>query len=117
MTRTACRLAALASALVVLVPACDKKKPTDAGAGGDSSGDIPSRPGGPVNAGLTGSRLAALRDESKANLRQIGIAMHSHHDAVMFLPAGIADPAGKKVLLSWRVALLPYLEQNNLYKQ
>jgi len=60
-------------------------------------------------------RGAAARTTSMNNLKQIGIAMHSYHDANRaFPPAAICDKNGKK-LLSWRVAILPYIEQQNLY--
>ena len=43
--------------------------------------------------------------------------MHVHHDAKQsFPPAYTADKDGKP-LLSWRVLILPYVEQNELYKQ
>jgi hypothetical protein len=125
MTRTACRLAAFAAALLVVVPACDKKKPTEAASGGDSPRpgssdarpDTPSRSGGRSLIAQSSPRAAVAREQSQMNLKQIGMALHNHHDAVMYFPAGVADPAGKKVLLSWRVAILPYIEQDNLYKQ
>lgn len=51
------------------------------------------------------------------NLKQIGIAMHGYADAhKRFPPAAIYDDAGKP-LLSWRVAVLPYLGQEALYKE
>jgi prepilin-type processing-associated H-X9-DG protein len=51
------------------------------------------------------------------NLKQIGLAMHSYHDAYQhFPPAAICDKKGKP-LLSWRVAILPFIEQDALYKQ
>ncbi len=57
------------------------------------------------------------RTTSQNNLRQIGIGLHSLHDATgAFPPAAICDKAGRP-LLSWRVALLPYIEQIPLYKQ
>jgi hypothetical protein len=49
-------------------------------------------------------------------MKQIMLAMHSFHDSNNSFPAGIADKSGKAGL-SWRVALLPYLEQGALYKQ
>jgi hypothetical protein len=59
----------------------------------------------------------ANRFEGENHLKQIGIAMHSYHDAVGTLPnAAICDENGKP-LLSWRVAILPYIEEDNLYKQ
>jgi uncharacterized protein (TIGR03067 family) len=54
---------------------------------------------------------------SHNNLRQIGLAMHNYHDANRRFPAAaIYSPDGKP-LLSWRVALLPYIEQGALYRQ
>lgn len=63
------------------------------------------------------ARNAAARMQSMNNLKQIGLAMHNYHDAYGTLPpAAICDKKGKK-LLSWRVAILPFIEQDNLYKQ
>ena len=53
---------------------------------------------------------------SRDNLSQMGIALHNYHDAEKRLPADIADKKGK-ALLSWRVALLPYVAQDKLYKE
>jgi hypothetical protein len=53
---------------------------------------------------------------SKNNLRQIGLAFHNAAEVYRTLPVGIGDKSGK-VGLSWRVAILPYIEQENLYKQ
>ena len=51
------------------------------------------------------------------NLKQIGIAMHGYADGHKhFPPAAIYDDAGKP-LLSWRVAVLPYLDQEALFKE
>jgi serine/threonine protein kinase len=61
--------------------------------------------------------LAARRQLSKNNLAQLAIAMHNHHDAKgSFPPASINEGRGRP-LLSWRVALLPYIEQDNLYRR
>jgi hypothetical protein len=50
-------------------------------------------------------------------LKQLGLAIHNYHDeAKHFPPQAITDADGKK-LLSWRVALLPYLGQEELYEQ
>ncbi len=52
------------------------------------------------------------------NLKQIGLAMHNYESTFgTFPPAYIADKATGKPLLSWRVAILPFLEQDALYKQ
>lgn len=60
---------------------------------------------------------AAGRMQDANNLKQIGLAMHSYNDATGKLPAAATcDPNGKP-LLSWRVAILPYIEQGGLYNQ
>ena len=61
-------------------------------------------------------RLAEHRLRSATNLKQIMIAIHSYHDENGFLPRDIADKNGKP-LLSWRVLLLPHIEQGALFKQ
>ncbi|MFO0795959.1 MAG: DUF1559 domain-containing protein [Gemmataceae bacterium] len=62
-------------------------------------------------------REAAARAESFNNLRQIGLAMHNYHDTLGSLPpAAVVDRAGRP-LLSWRVLILPYIEQQQLYNQ
>lgn len=62
-------------------------------------------------------QMAAARSQSSNNLKQIGLALHNYHDIHGVLPAAaIVDKKGKP-LLSWRVAILPYIEQDNLYKQ
>jgi hypothetical protein len=53
---------------------------------------------------------------STNNLKQIGLAFHNYHDAYNHFPGNIEDKDGKP-LLSWRVAILPYLEQQALYNQ
>jgi hypothetical protein len=60
--------------------------------------------------------LSSARVKTQNNLKQIGIACHNFHDTMGFMPLDITDPAGRPIL-SWRVLLLPYLEQDNLYKQ
>ncbi len=63
------------------------------------------------------ARNAAARMQSMNNLKQLALAMHSYHDTYgSFPPAAICDKKGKK-LLSWRVAILPFIEQDALYKQ
>jgi hypothetical protein len=58
-----------------------------------------------------------LQAESSNNLKQIGLALHSYHDVHGGFPAPAIYGKGLKPLLSWRVAILPYLEQQELYKQ
>ena len=51
------------------------------------------------------------------DLKQIGLAFHMYHDANGTLPTPDGRGKGDKPLLSWRVHLLPYLEQEALYKE
>jgi hypothetical protein len=60
---------------------------------------------------------AAGRAESQNNLRQIAIAMHNYHDQNGHLPAQAVYGPDGKALLSWRVLILPYIEQDKLYKE
>ena len=60
---------------------------------------------------------AGDRVRSTNNLRQLGLAMHLHHDTHGLFPAGASYSKDGKPLLSWRVHILPYIEQDNLYKQ
>jgi hypothetical protein len=63
------------------------------------------------------TRDAAARAQSSNNLRQIAISFHNYNDQHGRMPAAaIVDKSGKP-LLSWRVAILPYIEHDNLYKQ
>lgn len=63
------------------------------------------------------AREAARRAQTANNLKQIGLAMHNYHDAYGAFPTRcIRDKEGKP-LLSWRVAILPFLDQQPLYQQ
>ncbi|VTR98140.1 DUF1559 domain-containing protein [Tuwongella immobilis] len=72
-------------------------------------------------------REAAARLQSQNNLKQIGLAMQTHHDAQERFPAGYLSTPGGSGFNSatqdgppgwgWGTQLLPYLEQDNLYRQ
>ena len=62
------------------------------------------------------AREAARRSQCVNNLKQIGLAFHNHHAAMAKFPSNIHGKDGKP-LLSWRVAILPYLEQGTLYNR
>jgi hypothetical protein len=55
--------------------------------------------------------------EHSNNLKQIALAMHSYHDANKRLPAAAVYDKDGKALLSWRVLILPHLEQAALAKE
>ncbi|HUG19619.1 MAG TPA: DUF1559 domain-containing protein [Planctomycetaceae bacterium] len=62
------------------------------------------------------ARVAAKRTQSKNNLKQIGLAMHNYHDAYQHLPPAVVIGPDGKTPHSWRVAILPYLDQQKLYE-
>jgi hypothetical protein len=43
--------------------------------------------------------------------------MQTYHDTFGFMPPAVKRDANGRALWSWRVELLPYLEQQNLYQQ
>lgn len=77
------------------------------------------------------AREAARRMQCSNNLKQAGLAMHNYHDVARVLPAGIManrgptsltpnDPDGPghaacDAISTWGTAILPYMEQSNLY--
>jgi prepilin-type processing-associated H-X9-DG protein len=63
------------------------------------------------------AREAARRAQCVNNLRQIALAMHNYHDANNAFPKPAITGKDGKPLLSWRVAILPYIEQNELYNR
>ncbi len=63
-------------------------------------------------------REAAARTQCTNNLKQIGLATHACHDVNKYMPQfGYAWPKGSTTIpqCSTFWAILPYLEQNNLY--
>jgi hypothetical protein len=65
-----------------------------------------------------GAEAQATQIGTTSNLKQIGLALHSYHDTHRgFPPAAVYDKDGKKALLSWRVLILPFLEQGRLAQE
>ena len=70
------------------------------------------------------ARLAADINRSRNNLKQIAIAFHNFHDAYQKFPSSVntkegARTSNKKPVqpFSWRVAILPFIEQNELFEE
>ncbi|QDV77214.1 DUF1559 domain-containing protein [Botrimarina mediterranea] len=58
----------------------------------------------------------AKRSSKMNDMKQIILAMHNYHDVRGSLPTNVVDKDGKP-LLSWRVLLLPFLEQETFLKE
>lgn len=65
-------------------------------------------------------REAAARAKCQNNLKQLGVGLHNHHDAIGELPAALEqnrNSNGVIVAHSWTPRILPFIEQQNLYNQ
>jgi prepilin-type N-terminal cleavage/methylation domain-containing protein/prepilin-type processing-associated H-X9-DG protein len=60
-------------------------------------------------------REAAARIKCSNNLKQIGLAIHNHHDTTGSFPSGHIE-VNTTYYLSWGIMILPYIEQEPLYK-
>jgi prepilin-type N-terminal cleavage/methylation domain-containing protein/prepilin-type processing-associated H-X9-DG protein len=58
-------------------------------------------------------RESASRTQCNNNLHQMGIAIHSYHDAYQVLPPSRVGPQHA----TWFVVILPFMEQNTLFNQ
>lgn len=63
------------------------------------------------------ARGAARRAQSQNHQKQIALAMLNFHSGRNAFPAGYSADEDGKPLLSWRVHVLPYLEEQALYNQ
>jgi prepilin-type processing-associated H-X9-DG protein len=73
--------------------------------------------GAPSGNRMSDPREAARRAGCRNNLKKIGLAMHNFHDQNRMLPPAAVAAADGRPLLSWRVQILPYLEEGELYKE
>lgn len=58
------------------------------------------------------AREAARRMQCQNNLKQLGIALHNHHDTLQTFPTSRVDNR-----YTWAVDIMPYLEQKTLHDQ
>jgi prepilin-type N-terminal cleavage/methylation domain-containing protein/prepilin-type processing-associated H-X9-DG protein len=56
-------------------------------------------------------RESAAQTQCQNNLKQMGLAMHAHHDQYQYFPPAFAKPSN----WGWSVWLLPFVEQGPLY--
>jgi type II secretory pathway pseudopilin PulG len=59
-------------------------------------------------------RDAAARAQCQNNLKQLGLALHTHHDTFKKLPFG--RTGGRPQSISWATVILPFIEQGPLWK-
>jgi prepilin-type N-terminal cleavage/methylation domain-containing protein len=66
-------------------------------------------------------REAAARLKCQNNLKQLGIALHSYHDANEQFPRGGYNYGSfqrfGRLLFDWSALILPQLEQDNVFRQ
>jgi type II secretory pathway pseudopilin PulG len=63
------------------------------------------------------AREAARRNQSINGLKQLMLALHIYHDVRKAFPAHASYSPDGKPLLSWRVHILPFVEEEALYKE
>jgi len=65
-------------------------------------------------------REAAARTQCMNNMKQMGLALHNYHDSNGVLPKGFStytSAAPYEGAWSWMAQILPYVEQDNAYRQ
>jgi hypothetical protein len=63
------------------------------------------------------AREAARRAQCRNNLKQIGVALQNYHAAWNSFPPPYTVDSNGRPLLSWRVLILPYLNQQDVYDE
>ncbi|MBA2115214.1 DUF1559 domain-containing protein [Bremerella alba] len=74
------------------------------------------------------AREAARRMQCTNNLKQMGLALHNHHDTYGVFPAGLKSVSNRDASggskdwanrhgLSWQTLVLPFIEQQSLYEE
>ena len=66
---------------------------------------------------LQGARNSARSTQCKNNLRQLGLGIINFESTTGRFPASAIYSDDGKPLLSWRVHILPFIEQQHLYEQ
>ncbi|HEX5106446.1 MAG TPA: DUF1559 domain-containing protein [Pirellulaceae bacterium] len=66
---------------------------------------------------LSVRRLAIQRMQSSIHIHEIGIAIHNYHDVYNAIPLAGSDDSELGLNMSWRVRVLPFIEQKPLHEQ
>jgi hypothetical protein len=77
---------------------------------------VTSAPGPKDNSKPEPPATPAQFKKSENNLKHVGLAIHNFHDVNNIFPPNYSTKDGKPGL-SWRVAILPYIEEDKLFKQ
>jgi hypothetical protein len=77
----------------------------------------PAKKDKPFEGAVGKIREAAARSRSANNLKQLGLAFHIYADKNAAFPPAATYDKGGKALLSWRVAILPFIEEKKLYDE
>jgi Protein of unknown function (DUF1559) len=70
-----------------------------------------------LSQGVQSAREAARRSQCLCQYCQILLALHNYHSEFNTLPPAYVADANGKPMHSWRVLLLPYMEQSALYNR
>ena len=60
-------------------------------------------------------REAAARGQCQNNLKQVALALHGYHDSTKKFPSG-GEKTGPLYLIGWTARVLPFIEQDNRFK-
>ncbi len=63
------------------------------------------------------AREAAMRAQQANNLKQIMLALHNYESAYGHLPPAVFTDPNTGVARSWRVEILPFIDQGQLYSE
>ncbi len=70
-----------------------------------------------IDAAIRPARQGALRSQCVNNEKQIGLALHNYHARHNAFPPAYSVGKDGAPLLSWRVLILPFLDQNDLFRE
>ena len=75
---------------------------------------------GMFGAGVPNFQIANVKgrdQQASNNLKQLMLAMHNYHSVFNHFPEAVSRGDDGEPLLSWRVAILPFIEEQALYEQ
>ncbi|MCZ2343695.1 MAG: DUF1559 domain-containing protein [Bacteroidales bacterium] len=98
----------------------DGAKETEKTSSGTTTADSKATPASQSDAGTPPATTSAPMGQDRTlltnSLKQIGLAFHNYYDTRMHFPNDITA-ADRTPLLSWRVAILPFITEKELYEQ